>query len=179
MEVNVRNRMWKGSEAGEYKEIKLFVFLSLDCLFPNRITPQKLTGFLLLTLVLVFLMDDSISLSSEALHTDSSLPRCYAVPTAKWLQMFRTILLPSSTESSSAMLLFTSERGTLSVKALKLQPQRCENFRFRIRVFGVPEMKNMPPLLWSHSEQSEAVAMSRETEHCLSHSRPSRLRPSQ
>jgi len=37
MEVNVRNRMWQGCEAGEYKEIKLFVFLSLDCLFPNII----------------------------------------------------------------------------------------------------------------------------------------------
>jgi hypothetical protein len=24
MEANVRNRMWKGSEAGEYKEIKFF-----------------------------------------------------------------------------------------------------------------------------------------------------------
>jgi hypothetical protein len=83
MEVDVRNRMWKGSEAGKYKEIKLFVFLSLDCLSPNSITPQKLTGFLLLTLVLVFFMDDSVSLSNEELHKDSSLPRCYAVPTAK------------------------------------------------------------------------------------------------
>ena len=116
MEANVRNRMWKGSEAVEYKEIKFFVFLSLDCLFPNGITPQKLTGFLLLTLVLVFLMDDSISLSSEELYKVSSLPGCYAVQTAKYLHMFRTILLPSSTGSSSARLLFTSQRGMISMK---------------------------------------------------------------
>ena len=69
-ESKYRNMRWKGSEAGKYKEIKLFVFVSIYSLIQNSIIPQKLTGFLILPLVLAFLMYEPISLSSEELDKD-------------------------------------------------------------------------------------------------------------
>jgi hypothetical protein len=51
-----RNKRWKGSEGGGYSELKLFLYRSPACHIHNSSTPQKVTGVLLLTLLVVFLM---------------------------------------------------------------------------------------------------------------------------